>query len=169
MDKKIRVAFIYKASHQFYNKEHFDNTTYYFAMHALKRNENLEVDYFPAEKSFDATKLKGKYDIIMLGNHNQSTPNELIGIKQLNIPVIARCGDFHNAKKYNTIEFHEKYKIDYYYNFMSENYFYKFYPKDFKYKPIILGVEPSFYQNLKPFKDRVKNKILVTGALGKKI
>ena len=27
---------------------------------ALKRNENLEVDYFPAEKSFDATKLKDK-------------------------------------------------------------------------------------------------------------
>jgi hypothetical protein len=168
LDKKIRVAFIYKASNQFYNKEHFDNTTYYFAMHALKRNENLEVDYFPAEKSFDATKLKGKYDIIMLGNHNSSTPDELIGIKQLDIPVIARCGDFHNAKKYNTIKFHEKYKIDYYYNFMSENYFYKFYPKDFKYKPIMLGVEPSFYQNLKPFKNRIKDKILVTGALGKK-
>jgi hypothetical protein len=136
-------------------------------MHALKRNESLEVDYFPAEKSFDASKLKGKYDVIMLGNHNSATPDELIGIKQLDIPVIARCGDFHHAKKYDTIKFHEKYKIDYYYNFMSENYFYKFYPKDFKYKTIILGVEPSFYQNLKSFKDRKKGRILVTGALGK--
>jgi len=167
LERKIRVAFIYKPSNPFYNKEHFDNTTYYFCMHALKRNENLEVDYFPAEKSFDAIKLKGKYDIIMLGNHNSATPDELIGIKQLDIPVIARCGDFHHAKKYDTIKFHEKYKIDYYYNFMSKNYFYKFYPKDFKYKTIILGVEPSCYQNLKSFKDRIKNRILVTGALGK--
>ncbi len=167
MERKIRVAFIYKSSNPFYNKEHFDNTTYYFSMHALKRNESLEVDYFPAEKSFDASKLKGKYDVIMLGNHNSATPDELIGIKQLDIPVIARCGDFHHAKKYDTIKFHEKYKIDYYYNFMSENYFYKFYPKDFKYKTIILGVEPSFYQNLKSFKDRKKGRILVTGALGK--
>jgi hypothetical protein len=167
LKRKIRVAFIYKPSNPFYNKEHFDNTTYYFSMHALKRNESLEVDYFPAEKSFDASKLKGKYDVIMLGNHNSATPDELIGIKQLDIPVIARCGDFHHAKKYDTIKFHEKYKIDYYYNFMSENYFYKFYPKDFKYKTIILGVEPSFYQNLKSFKDRKKGRILVTGALGK--
>ena len=58
-------------------------------MHALKRNKKLEVNYFPAEKSFDATKLKGKYDIIMLGNHNSATPDELIGIKELDTLVIA--------------------------------------------------------------------------------
>ena len=168
MENKIKVAFIYKPSNPFYNKEHFDNTTYYFCMHALKRNKNLEVSYFPAEKSFDATKLKGKFDVIMLGNHNSATPDEIIGIRQSDIPVIARCGDFHNAKKYGTIKFHEKYKIDYYYNFMSEKYFYKFYPKDFKYKTIVLGLEPSLYQNVKPFKDRIKDRILVTGALGKK-
>lgn len=168
MKRKIRVAFIYKPSNPFYTKEHFDNTTYYFCMHALKRNEDLDVTYFPSEKNFDATKLKGKCDIIMLGNDNTATPDEIIGIKQIDIPVIARCGDFHNAKKYNTFQFHEKYKIDYYYNFMSEKYFYKFYPKDFKYRTIILGLEPSLYQNVKPFKERIKNKILLTGALGKK-
>lgn len=167
MNDKIKVALIYKKSYKFLSGEHFDNTTYHFFIHALKRNKNIEVDYFPTENSFDTTKLKGKYDIILLPNNNtDGTPEHLIGIKNVGIPVIARTGDPHYAKRFNQFRFHEKFKIDYYFNFMHEDYFYTFYPKEFPYRTIIFGLEPSLYKNLLPFKNRIKNKILNSGAVG---
>ena len=168
MKDKIKVAFIYKPSDVFLTGNHFDNTTYYFFMEALKRNNSVEVSYFPEENLFDISKIKKSIDVILIpGNHSMNVP-ELKGIESCNIPVIARTGDFHNAKRYDTFQFHKKFKIDYYFNFMSSNYFYKFYPKNFKYKEIIFGIEPSLYQNLIPFEDRIKDKILNSGAIGKK-
>ncbi len=167
--KKIRVAHITNSSNKFYTGKHFDNTTYDFHMKALKRNLKLETTYFFEEGYFDVSKLKGKFDVIILGdNLGLALPKKMPGLKELSIPIIARCGDFHNAKNYNPIECHEKYNIDYYFNFMSEKYFHKFYPKNYKYKSIIFGLEPSLYNDLTPFKDRIKNKILNSGAIGKK-
>ena len=166
--KKIKVAFIYKGSNEFLTGNYFDNTTYDFFMKALLRNNSLDVSYFNAEKSFDTTKLKDTHDVILLpDNHSWGTPVELQGISNLNIPVISRVGDPHDAERKQKIPFHEKYKIDYYFNFMHESYFYKFYPKDFKYKTIIFGLEPKLNQNVRNFKDRIKDKILNSGAVGK--
>ncbi len=43
-------------------------------------------------------------------------------------------------------------------------FFYKYYPKNFKYKVIFYGLEPSLYENLTPFSQRIKNKILCSGT-----
>lgn len=166
-NKKINVAFIYRPTNNFLTGKHFDNTTYYFWFDALKRNDRIDVTYFPEEKNFDVSKLKGKFDIILLPeNHKFSVPDKLENIENSGIPVIARCGDFHYAERYNVFEYHEKYKIDYYFNFMDTSYFYKFFPKNYNYKTIILGLEPSLFQNISPFKERKKDKILITGAYG---
>ena len=94
-------------------------------------------------------------------------PN-LIDIEKVGIPVICRTGDPHWAKSKNQFQFHEKWKIDYYFNFMHEDYFYKFYSKDFKYKTITFGIEPKIYEKINyKFKDRIQNIILNSGALGK--
>ena len=163
--KKIRVAFIYKSSNPYMSKKAWATTYYHFFMDALKRNEELDVSYFPAEKSFDTSVLKNNFDIILLWeNHSWGSPDELIGIENLNIPVICRINDAHDAKIKGKIEYHEKYKIDYYFGYLPESFFYKYYPKNFKYKVIIYGVEPSLYQNLTPFSQRIKNKILCSGA-----
>ena len=169
VQKKTRVALIYKKDYTFFNEKHFDKTTYYFFMKALRRSDDLDIEFFPVENEFDCSKLKGKIDIILLANNNtDATPEKLIGIKEIGIPVICRTGDPHWAKKYNQIEFHEKWKIDYYFNFMHEDYFYKFYPKKLMYKTIIFGVEPDIYENLNfEFRDREKFKILNSGAVGK--
>lgn len=167
-NEKIKVAFIYKKNYVFLTGNHFDNTTYYFFMHALRRNQNLDVTYFPTDNSFDATQLKDKFDIILIPNNNiDGTPDELKGIQSLKIPVISRTGDPHYAKKFNQFQFHEKYKIDYYFNLQPTSYFYKFYPKHFKFKQILFGLESSLYSKVKPFKDRIKNKILNSGNVGK--
>lgn len=165
MNKKIRVAFIYKSSNPYMSKKAWATTYYHFFMDALKRNQELDVSYFPAENSFDTSILKNKFDIILLWeNHPWGTPDELIGIKSLNIPVICRINDAHDAKIKGKITYHEKYKIDYYFGYLPASFFYKYYPKNFKYKVIIYGVEPSLYENLTPFSQRIKNKILCSGA-----
>jgi len=167
MKNKIRVAYLYNPNDPFISGDHYDNDYYYFYMHALKRNNRLDVSYFPESEEFDTTKLKGKYDIILTANHPSSAPKELKGIKEVGIPVIAKCGDLHFAKRYQALEYHEKYNIAAYYNLNSENYFYKFYPKHFKYKVVIMGMEPKLYQKVKPFKERIRERILVSGAMGK--
>jgi len=165
--KKISVAVVYKKNYIFLNENHFDNTTYFFFMHALKRSKKLEITFFPSENEFDTNKLKNKFDILLIPDNSFSGTPELIGIKNLTIPVISRVGDPHDAKRLEKIEFHEKFKIDYYFNFMHPSYFYKFYPNNFLYKTIVFGFEPSLYSNISPFSNRISDKILLTGALGK--
>ncbi len=168
MTDQIKVAFIYDPNYSFLNGTHFDKTTYYFFMHALKRNKKINVTYFPASEKFDVTQLNGKYDIILLPNNfHEGSPKILDGIETTSIPVISRVGDPHDIKWKNKIPYHKKFKINYYFNFMDSTYFYKFYPKDFKYRTIVFGLEPSLYKNLKPYDKRIKNKILNSGAVGK--
>ena len=93
-------------------------------------------------------------------------PNKIIDINKLNIPVIANATDAQDAK--NAIQYNKEWKIDYYYDFEHEDFFYERYPKYFKYKKILLGVETRLYNNLKPFNQRIKDKILLTGAIGNK-
>ena len=169
MKQKIRVAVVHKKSYNYFQPGHHDRTTYGFFVTALKQNSNLEMTYFPAEDTFDATKLRGKCDIILLTNNDiDSTPDELAGIKKLEVPVISRTGDSHYAKLHKQHEFHERWKIDYYFGVIPSSYFYKYYPKNFKYREIIFGLDPELYQNLKPFDKRIKEKILNTGVMGNK-
>ncbi|MBR74464.1 MAG: hypothetical protein CL872_05970 [Dehalococcoidaceae bacterium] len=163
--KKIRTAFIYKASNPYMSKKAWATTYYHFFFNALNRNENLEMCYFSGEEKFDVTSLRGKFDIILLWeNHPWGSPDELTGIDNLDIPVICRVNDYHDAKIKGKLAYHEKYKIDHYFGYMPESYFYKYYPKNFRYKVIIYGVEKKLYENLTPFEKRIKNKILCSGA-----
>lgn len=165
MPQKIRVAFIYKASNPYMSGKAWATTYYHFFMNALRRHPDLEVSYFPAEEKFDTSQLKNNFDIILLWeNHPWGSPDELIGIQSLDIPVICRINDAHDAVVKGKIQYHEKYKIDHYFGYLPESFFYKYYPKNFKYKVIIYGVEPSLYENVTPFSQRIKNKILCSGA-----
>ena len=165
MKKKIKVCLIYHKSNFFLTGKHFDNTYYHFFISSFKRNKNIDYQLIPTENVFDASILKDKFDIILLWkNFDFGMPKEIIGIQELDIPVIANVGDPTDAKR--SIKYHKKWKIDHYFHFLSEDHFYEFYPNDFKYKTIIFGLEPSLYNNVKPFDERIKNKILLTGAIG---
>ena len=167
MNEKIRVAFIYKHNCEWLTGKYFASTYYHFFMDALKRNDKIDVTYFPADNKFDVSILKNKYQIILLADDSpMATPDELIGIKDINIPVISRVNDPHSAKNQGKIKYHESYKIDYYFGYMHESYFHQFYPKHFKFKTIVYGLEPSLYQNLAPYNNRIKNKILDSGVIG---
>ena len=163
--KKIKTAFIYKPSNPYMSKTAWATTYYHFFMNALNRHADLDMAYFPAEKKFDVSKLRDKFDIILLWeNHPWGSPDELSGIQNLDIPVICRINDPQDTTK-GKIDYHEKYKIDHYFGYLPERFFYKYYPKNFKYKVIFYGVEPKLYENLTPFSKRIKNKILCSGAV----
>ena len=167
MKEQIRVAFIYNKQNIFFSGHHFDNTFYNFFMHALKRNKNLDVVNFPTDRQFDCLKLKSKFDIILLWENGLfGMPEELLNIKKLNIPVIAKCGDPIQAKE--AIKFHDKWKIDHYFHFYHEDFFHELYPNNFKYKTIIFGLETSLFDKVRPYEKRIKDRILLTGAIGNK-
>ena len=162
--KKIKTAFIYKSSNPYMSKTAWATTYYHFFMNALNRHADLDMAYFPAEKKFDVSKLRDKFDIILLWeNHPWGSPDELSGIQNLDIPVICRINDPQDTTK-GKIDYHEKYKIDHYFGYLPERFFYKYYPKNFKYKVIFYGVEPKLYENLTPYSKRIKKKILCSGA-----
>ena len=161
---KIKVAFIYKASNIFMTGKHFDNNYYNFFLKALPRNRNIEVTNFTEEEKFDIEKLENKFDVILLWQNNEFGTPDLINIKNSKIPVITRCADPRETKI--TKKYHKKWKIDYYFHFWPESFFHSFLPKNFKYKSIIYGLESSLYKNTTPFEDRIKNKILNSGAIG---
>jgi len=147
------------------SKTAWATTYYHFFMNALNRHADLDMAYFPAEKKFDVSKLRDKFDIILLWeNHPWGSPDELSGIQNLDIPVICRINDAQDAKIKGKIDYHEKYKIDHYFGYLPERFFHKYYPKNFKYKVIFYGVEPKLYENLTPYSKRIKKKILCSGA-----
>lgn len=169
MKEQISVALIYKKDYNFFNENHFDQTTNDFFMKALKRNKRLEVSYFPCDNEFDVSKLKGKYDIILLANNRfDATPEILHGINESTIPIITKTGDPHYAKKYNQIELHEKFKIDAYWSLQPKEYFYKYYPKNFKFKEVLWGIEESKFEKYAPFEKRINEKILNSGNVGRR-
>ena len=163
--KKIKVAFIYHKNNIFLSGNHFDNTYYHFYINALKRNQILDITYIPTGDIFNAKILKDKFDIILLWENSEfGMPNELIGLDELNLPVITKVSDPFRTSK--SIKLHKKWKIDHYFWMCHEDFFYELYPREFKYKTIIFGLESSLYRNVTPFNERIKNKILLTGAIG---
>ncbi len=163
--KRIRVAFIYHKNNPYLSGKHYDNTYYNFFMKALRQNEEIEVKDFPTKEIFDAAILKDKFDIILLWENNDyGMPSEILGIQELDIPVIAKGADPAAAKK--SIKFHKKWKIDYYFHFHHEDFFHEQYPSNFKFKTIIFGVESNLYENLIPYDKRISNKILNSGNVG---
>ena len=165
MERKIRVCLIYHKSNIFLTGKHFDNTYYHFFITSLKKNKAIDYQLIATDDTFDVSKLKSKYDIILLWQNGQfGMPKNMLEIKKIETPIIARVGDYVEAKE--SKQFHEKWGIDYYFDNVPEDYFYENYPNDFKFKTIIFGLESSLYNNVKPFEERIKNKILLTGATG---
>ena len=115
MKTKIKVALIHKSNYPAFQPDFFERSSFNFFMHALKRNQQMEILYFGVDGDyFDTTKLQDTCDIILLANnYTDATPETLDDIQKIGIPVICRTGDPHSAKRFNQISYHKKWKIDY--------------------------------------------------------
>ena len=165
MKNKLKIAFIFHKNNIFLSGKHFDNTYYHFFIDALKRSDKIEVENFQTLDYFDINKIEDKFDGVLLWENNDfGMPKEIENIKKINLPIIAKASDPNVAKK--SLKYHKKWKIDQYFHFYHEKFFHEFYPKEYNFKTIQFGIEPSLYQNIIPFNDRIKNRILNTGAVG---
>ena len=167
VSKKLKVTLLHEATDPFYSGEHSDNTTYEFLVSAMQRNQTIDYTVLPIQHEYDAyAKLHGKTDAVILSACRDHNIPKITGLKKLNVPILARCGDFHDAPRYGTGEQNYiDYGIDCMFNFMTGDYFYRYYPKKMNYRTILFGVEPSLYTNLTPFKDRLSSTILNSGAV----
>lgn len=164
--KQINVVFLYRPCEALEPLGHYYSYEYHFFFNALKRNPRINVTYLKTGSNFDASEMSKKYDIILLyENRNVCEPDEIRGLQKLETPVIAQLGDAHAAKLFDYKYYHEKWKIDAYFNFFPPDYVYKFYPRKYKYKMITGWLERSLYDDLKPFNTRKKDRILNSGAV----
>jgi hypothetical protein len=167
LSNKIKIALIFNKEFKFLLPDYRDNTLYFFFKHAINRNPKLEIEFFESKNKFDTKILEKKFDVIILpDNRLPHIPVELSGLNQIKIPVISRTGDPHTIKKYGRLKIHESHKIKYYFGPMTSEYFHKFYPKEIKFKFILAGLESKLYSSVKPFNERISNKILNTGNVG---
>ena len=165
MNSKLRIAFIYHKENPFMTGNHFDNTYYNFFIKAFKRNPKLTAINFPTENTFDCAELKDDFDAVLLWENTPfGMPEKIIGINDLKIPILCRTGDPSWAKKAK--KFHEEWNINHYFGFYPESFIRQLYPSDFPYRTIFYGLEAQLYENLTPFNQRIKDKILLTGAIG---
>lgn len=168
MTKKPKITFLYRDCVGLSDKHYFTHHRN-LLLKALARTNEAEINYVLSDKIFDISKLEGKTDIILLYDNDNTghdcVPDEITGIKNSTIPVIAKIGDPWAAQNFDVKKSHEKYKIDAYFGTYATEFFYKYYPRNFKYKTILYGIEPSLYENISPFKGRIKDKILNSGAV----
>ena len=168
MEKKINVALIYRACETL-TKQHYYTYYYHFFMNALNRNERLSIKYYETEEVFNIKEISDETDIIFLVENgitgDACMPVEIKNIDTVDIPVLSKIGDTHAMNKKNIEKNNDKYNITAYCGHQPEELFRKYYGNKFNFKTILIGLESALYQKILPFEERIKSKILNTGAL----
>jgi len=169
---KIKIAFIYRPDNPYLNGKRSNNNYEKFYLHALKRTEVADVDFYGSNDFFDCKTIAGKYDVYLFFDvHEWGFPPNAINMDSLKGLKVCSIGDAHGAHKrskfYNgtKIDLVKQWNIDYCYYQHTESYFYKFWPKEIKYWWIPIGIDPKLYNSVKPWKDRNGDKILLSGTV----
>ena len=58
-------------------------------------------------------------------------------------------------------------KIDLFFDFYAPASFYKYWPDYFRYEVVHIGLKPSMYNTVKPWNERISDKIVISGVLDK--
>jgi glycosyltransferase involved in cell wall biosynthesis len=90
-------------------------------------------------------------------------PAAITGLASINSPRVCFVGDPHGAGSYEDLV---ALGIDACFYQHPPSYFYRFYPKEMQYWWIPQGVDSRLYSSVKPWKDRISDTCLLTGALG---
>ena len=164
---KINIGFIHDSQNVFLKGSHFDNTYFHFFMEAIRRHDKLQVTDIIHDEILDVKKIEKKFDAILLWENSEfGMPKDIVGIEDLDIPVIAKAGDPNRAE--SSVKFHKKWKIDHYFHYYPEQLFHSLYPNNFNFTTIRFGIAREIYDTVKPFKERIKDQILNSGAVGTK-
>ena len=162
------MALVYSKANKHYTESHYNDPYYLFFRRALQRNKKLDIDYIEhMGRGIDPSSLHKDYDVVLIPSIDTATLLALSGIENSSIPVIVKSGDPHTTKMHNVLLRHKELKIDYYFDLYAPSSFYKYYPKHFKYETVVFGLEPSLYSNLRPYDERVHDRIAISGVMDK--
>lgn len=170
MNDCIQVAFIYKPCPTLTKENYFTHVNNFF-MNALRRNKEISVTNYPTGDTFDINEIKSNTDVILFAENESIEglmPENIKNIEKIDIPIISRIGDAHTIKKNDIKKNHDKYNITAYFSYQPEQLFRKFYGQKYEFRTIPFGIENPLYQEIVPFKKRIKTKILNSGALAPK-
>lgn len=169
---KLRITFIYRPDNPYLCGLRSNNNYEKFYLKALKESEDVEIDYYGSNDELDCRFLGG-YDVYLFFDaHEWGIPPKLKNVDSLKGLKVCSIGDAHGIFKHseaygcNKLELTKRFGIDYCFYQHAEPYFYRYWPKDIKYWWIPVGIDPVLYENVKPFKDRRSDKILLSGSIG---
>jgi hypothetical protein len=156
----LRLAVLFRSNDAFFSGSHFDNTLYNFVFKALKRNPDLVTSYhsYDARIGLDITEINA--DAFLAFESPFLTSSVFKGIKKSRKPMIVRVGDPHG---YFPMSSPDGFLPDYCFGFYSPNLFYRYFPKTLQYRMIVHGLEPTLFDELPPFRGRIKDRILNSG------
>ncbi|MCP3683522.1 MAG: glycosyltransferase family 1 protein [bacterium] len=167
----ISIGFIYKPSNPYLCGLRPNNNFGKFYLEALKRNPDVEVTYYGSDGELDCRKL-GKHDVYLFFETTDWGVPYLYNIDALKGLKVASIGDAHSCNRLSTPHNRTRkqllfdMRIDYCYYQHTPNYFHKFYPKFDNYWWIPIGFDAELYKDVKPWKERRGDKVLLTGLLG---
>ena len=142
-------------------------TDYYFFRHAILRNKNLEVDDIDTLSRINILNLEKNYDVVLLPHVDIASTLALAGIRNSNIPVIARSSDPHAVLARDMIGMADSLKVDWFFDGYAPASFYDYYPKRFMYSTVHIGLEPSLFKEEIPWSMRTSDRIVLSGVLDK--
>ncbi len=172
----VRVTLITSSTDAFFTGHHYDNTLYEFLVRAMQDNPDIDrYDVMSVESGYDASRLKDKTDAIITSGLFNPGASKVHGLKELDVPVVVVAPDPHTSKRFELDPHtsrrfelekkYDKYGVDCVLGFAHKGEFYRYNPSRIKYKSIRWGVEPRHYNDHRPFEKRIRERILVSGAL----
>jgi hypothetical protein len=169
---KPRIAFLYRPDNPYLCGKRSNINFEKFYLNTLKNLEDVDIDYYGTKDEFDCKDIAGKYDVYLFFDVEEwGISPKLKNVESLRGIKICSIGDAHGANKFSKAyqatkkELVSRFGIDYCYYQHTEDYFYKFYPKSVKYWCLPLGVDTKLYHSVKPFKERRKDKVLLSGSV----
>lgn len=163
----IKVAMAYSSGSERLNGKSDIKDEYYFFNHAMYRNKHLEIEYMDTLGRINPSNLEKDYDVLLLPSIDIASVLALRGIRDCNIPVIAKSSDPHGVLMRNMIGMADSLKIDWFFDIYSTASFYEYYPRHFKYDVVHAGLEPSLCISDVSWNERTPDRIAISGALDK--
>lgn len=142
---------------------------YHFFMDALPRHKHLDINFIGHYANrLNVAEIVRDHDLVLLPKlDDPSQTMALKGIPGYKIPVIAKAGDPHMFLRYDMLKQCASLKIDWLFDHIPSAAFYEYYPSRIKYTRIPYGVEPSLYEKVRAWEERVDDHIVISGTLDK--
>lgn len=157
----MKLAFIYDKNDPGLAGTWYCNNSYRFFIEGLLKNHRINATAIPVEDTLDCSELEG-FDVLLFYDIRRG---KYLNVDKMSSLKIARAPDSHDINE-NWIDLCRSFGIKCVFNHHTERYARKYLPKDIRYYQIIFGINKEVYV-AKPYLARRKDKILLSGVLGR--